>query len=143
MSTASTDPPMRQYSLSDQNRHHLVKRLIRELTGDSSISFAYLFGSSLDASSVHDIDVGVYLRGTEPHAYSAALSSRLSKALGLPVDVRVLNDAPTTFLYHVVRGKLLVVHDENLLTSLIEDVSRRYLDIEPLLRQATKDAFAA
>ena len=72
-----------------------------------------------------------------------ALSVKLSAAVGLPVDIRVLNEAPLPFLYHVLRGRLLLCRDETFLTDMLEDVARRYLDLAPLLRNATKDAFAA
>lgn len=47
------------------------------------------------------------------------------------------------YQYHALRGRLLVCNDEDFLTDLIEDVARRYLDLAPLLRRGTKDAFAA
>lgn len=59
------------------------------------------------------------------------------------MDVCVLNEAPLSFVYHVLRGRLLVCRDEECLTEILEDVARRYLDLAPLLRQGTKDAFAA
>jgi predicted nucleotidyltransferase len=115
-------------------------------TESSSIAFAYLYGSALDADAVHDVDVGLFLTGVLPdqgHTLAAALATKLSAVVGLPVDVRVLNDAPTPFLYHVLRGRLLLCRDELVLTTMLETVGRRYLDLEPLLRQGTRDAFAA
>ncbi len=117
-----------------------------ELEKEPAVGFAYLYGSLLDSETVHDIDVGLYLR--EPMArpgpvVALELSVRLTAVAGLPVDVRVLNEAPLSFLYHVLRGRLLVCRDEAFLTATIEDVARRYLDLAPLLRQGTKDAFAA
>lgn len=55
----------------------------------------------------------------------------------------MLNESPLSFVYHVLRGRLLVCRDEDFLTQMLEDVPRRYLDLAPLLRQGTKDAFAA
>ncbi|MDH5640179.1 MAG: nucleotidyltransferase domain-containing protein, partial [Nitrospira sp.] len=71
------------------------------------------------------------------------LSETLAAAVGLPVDIRVLNEAPLSFLHHVLRGQCLQCRDEVLLADMIEDVARRYLDLAPLLRSSTKDAFAA
>jgi uncharacterized protein len=71
------------------------------------------------------------------------LSARLTALVEMPVDIRILNDAPLSFLYHVLRGRLLVNYDDELVTAIIEDVARRYLDIAPLLLKGTKDAFAA
>lgn len=100
----------------------------------------------LDFDTVHDVDIGLYL-GESETATSAAtavdLSNRLTAMVGMSVDVRVLNEAPLSFVYYVLRGHLLVRHDEECLTEMLEDVARRYLDLAPLRRQGIQDAFAA
>jgi hypothetical protein len=47
-----------------------------------------------------------------------------------------------SFLYHVLKGYPLHIQDEDLLTNLMEQVVRQYLDMAPLLRQSTREAFA-
>ena len=135
-----------RYTIQPEAREALVCHLTAELEKESAVAFAYLHGSLLDSEAVHDVDVGLYLRESEAErgsAVAADLSVRLTAAAGLPVDVRVLNEAPLAFVYHVLRGRLLVCRDEDLLTSKLEDVARRYLDLAPLLHQGAKDAFAA
>ena len=135
-----------RYTIQPEAREALIRRLAAELEEESVVGFAYLYGSLLESHPVHDIDVGLYFRESlseRNSALAAELSGRLTVAAGIPVDVRVLNDAPVSFLYHVLRGRLLMIRDETLLTTIIEDVARRYLDLAPLLRQGTKDAFAA
>jgi predicted nucleotidyltransferase len=135
-----------RYTIQPEARELLVCRLTAELEKESAVVFAYLHGSLLDSEAVHDVDVGLYLceSGAERGAaVASALSVRLSIIAGLPVDVRVLNEAPLSFVYHVLRGRLLFCRDEDLLTAMLEDVARRYLDLAPLLHQGTKDAFAA
>lgn len=135
-----------RYTVQSEACESLLRRLTTELEKESVVGFAYLYGSFLDTETVHDIDVGLYLREpmTKPGvAIASEVSARLTAMTGLPVDVRVLNEAPLSFLYHVLRGRLLVCRDEALLTTILEDVGRRYLDLAPLLRQGTKDAFAA
>jgi uncharacterized protein len=135
-----------RYTIQPDVREALILRLSAELEKKSGIAFAYLHGSLLDSDAVHDVDVGLYVRESEAErgsAIAAELFARLTAMAGLPVDVRVLNEAPLSFVYHVLRGRLLACHDEDLLTATIEDVARRYLDLAPLLRQGTKDAFAA
>jgi uncharacterized protein len=135
-----------RYTIQPEARESLLFRLSAELEKESGIAFAYLHGSLLDSDAVHDVDVGLYMHESEVgkgSAIASELSARLAAAAGVPVDVRVLNDAPLSFIYHVLRGRLLACHDDDLLTSTIEDVARRYLDLAPLLRQGTKDAFAA
>ena len=136
----------RIYSLNSQQQARLVQQVTDELSRQPAVIFAYLYGSALDGEAVHDVDIGIYLEEFESGQEAAivdGLASRLSDALKLPIDVRVLNRAPLTFLYHVLRGRLLLSRNDDLLASILEDVARRYLDLAPLLRQATKDAFAA
>lgn len=133
------------YLLNHNTRQSIVDRLADELAKAPEIVFAYVYGSVLDSELIHDVDVGLYVDDLHLSRRSevlGTLSNRLSAAVELPVDVRLLNAAPVSFLFHVLRGRLLLSRDEEFLTNLLEDVPRRYLDIAPLLRQATKEAFS-
>lgn len=121
----------------------IVQELTRELDRHPHVVFAYLFGSCAESLPFHDVDVGVFLLDPGEHAATAmSLAPQLSTALGLPVDVRILNGAPSSFLYHVLRGKMLISRDDEFLCSLIERTAQRYLDIAPLRRRAMKEAFS-
>ena len=136
----------RLYRLTDQDRQRITDLLAAKLMAEPTVAFAYVFGSFLEMNPIHDVDVGIYLHPSDRKRETegvASLARRLTDATGLPVDVRILNQAPMTFLYHVVRGHLLVSKNDDLLTSTLENVSRRYLDIAPFLLRATKEAFAA
>ncbi len=127
------------------SRNLTAARLADSLGQENDVSFAYLFGSFLEERRFRDVDVGVYL--TEAAAGSAdralVLAERLGRATGYPVDVRVLNDAPLTFLFHALRGRVLLCRDEERLSEILERTAQRYLDIEPILRRATREAFAS
>ncbi len=131
------------YRADEAQRADIQRTLASALAGASDVAFAYLHGSFLDGARFHDVDVGVYLIGpAAEHARRAlALSDRLSSEVGLPVDVRPLNDAPVSFRFHVVRGKLLFSRDDETLADLIERTVQQYLDMAPLLRRATVEAF--
>ena len=109
------------------------------------IAFAYVYGSVLDSESVHDVDVGLYLDDSQLSRRSDipdTLTDHLTAVVELPVDVRILNSAPGSFLFHIFRGCLLFSRNEALLTNLLENVPWQYLDIASILRQATKEAFS-
>jgi predicted nucleotidyltransferase len=134
------------YTISSERRQGIVNGLCAELDRESAVRFAYLYGSLLESDTVHDVDVGLYLEEDQIARASGiadALSAKLSAEIGIPVDIRILNSAPLSFMYHVLRGALLVSRDEVFLTDMMEEVARRYLDLSPFLRQGTKDAFAA
>lgn len=125
-------------------RDDIVRALVAALETESRVLFAYLHGSFLDQPAFHDVDVAIQVTADTASAceLAVALSSRLSDTAGIPVDVRALNDAPLSFRFHVLRGRLLVCRDAERLAETIEETARVYLDIEPLVRIATREAFA-
>lgn len=134
------------YTVSPAQREQIYLRLRSELEREPGVQFAYLYGSVLESDRIHDVDVGLFLDETAAARKASILdnlSVMLHAAVNVPVDIRVLNEAPLSFLYHVLRGRLLSCRDEAFLTDMMEDVARRYLDLAPFLRISTKDAFAA
>ena len=102
-------------------------RLLALLMPRDEIDWAYVFGSFLDGSGYHDIDVGVYLRPPLPREqvfdYEMELSVRLTMALHTTVDMHVLNDAPMGFQHAVLQGEPLIVRDQDRLADFIEYTS--------------------
>jgi uncharacterized protein len=133
------------YCANQQERIRIVEQLATALARDPNIAFAYLYGSFQSTDSFHDVDIGIYLtrcQSGQDTTYALALTQRLADFISFPIDVRILNDAPVSFLYHVLRGHPIQIQDEELLTNLMEQVVRQYLDMAPLLRQSTREAFA-
>jgi|SRR5688500_3935563 predicted nucleotidyltransferase len=134
----------RLYSATQEERTRIVNELADALARESNIAFAYVYGSFLDADSFHDVDIGVYVRHDEASQetpYALDLGQRLAGGIPFPLDVRILNHAPVSFLYHVLKGRPLYIQDDERLTTVMERVVCRYLDMAPLLRQSTRDAF--
>ncbi|MGZ8383286.1 MAG: nucleotidyltransferase domain-containing protein [Nitrospira sp.] len=134
------------HTIRPEQREDVLAKLRVELAKTSGLRFAYVYGSVLESDRIHDVDVGIFFdvpMVAQQMNMMDALSVTLSAAVGFPVDIRVLNEAPLPFLYHVLRGRLLLCRDETFLTDMLEDVARRYLDLAPFLRNGTKDAFAA
>jgi uncharacterized protein len=136
----------RLYKVDSAKRLNLLEELRTELMREPAVVFVYVYGSFLGSEGFHDVDVGAYLATEDPEKFTAtalALAQRLTARSGFPVDVRILNQAPTSFVFHVLRGQLIFSRNEDCLTEVIETTIRRYLDIAPLLRQSAKEAFAA
>jgi len=127
-----------------RRRDDAVQCLTRALVEEPRVMFAFLHGSFVSQPAFRDVDVAVCLTEDTPSPTEQQLdlSERLSRHVGMPVDVRVLNDAPLAFRFHALQGRLLLCRDDERLAQMIEDTTRRYLDIEPLLRIATREAFA-
>jgi uncharacterized protein len=134
------------YTVSADQRRKIRESLATILRRDERISFAYLYGSFTDDSSpFHDIDLGVFFAGANLPQMSInalAMAADLTQKTTFPVDVRVLNHAPVSFLYHVFKGEKLCENDEDLRCKVMEHTIRHYLDIQPILRRAMKEVFS-
>ena len=126
------------------DRLQLIATIVPQLEKEHDLAFAYLYGSAVAQQKVHDVDIGLYYRSTNslpPVEHRLSLAQQLSARVHIQVDIRVLNHAPLSFLFHVLHGELLICSNPDLLTNILEKTAREYLDIAPLLRQSTKDAF--
>ncbi len=138
----------RLHHMDEDRRREIRERLASALEDDPGVSFAYLYGSFVEPLPFRDVDVAVWVRpellaGRSPMDYELDLGARLQRLLRVLLDVRVVNAAPLSFLYHVLRGRLVLCRDEAVLAEVVERTASRYLDIAPLLRQATVESFAA
>jgi len=124
-----------------------VFALLKEaLTKDDRLVFAYAYGSFVTGESPRDIDIGVYVKkqGENPFIISSDIKTQLSllaKVRGLNFiadyfDVRVINDAPFTFLRRIfMEGALLIDNDPDLRTDIVEQVSLKYRECAGLLAE--------
>jgi predicted nucleotidyltransferase len=123
-------------------REAVVTTLAEQLAGRTDIAFACLFGSFLSAGGFRDVDLAIWTTPEAAATVDLDLAVHLSRHLGLPVDVRRVNDAPVTFLFHALRGRVVAARDQHLLADVMERTARRYHDLAPRLRRATREAFA-
>ena len=68
-----------------------------------------------------------------------ALEGVLEQGLDVPVDVRVLEDAPVSFRYAVTRGETLFVRDPEAWALFRERTWTAYLDFAPLRAEVLRD----
>lgn len=135
----------KQFALSDAEKVKIIARLEELFEKERRIQFAYLFGSFIENIPFHDIDIGVGGRGLSSKnaaGFSVELSKKINHRLNYPIDIRVLNFAPIPFRFHAVSGRLIYLKNEQVHSEFLEDTMRRYLDIQPILYRATKEAFA-
>lgn len=101
------------------------------------ILFAILYGSALKGERYRDLDLALWVDRTKlPRERDLDLEfrieSELRRSLPYPVDVRVVNDAPLAFRYHVSIGYPLYVRDEEALSNFRERTWDEYLDFQPI-----------
>jgi len=103
---------MRKCHTLDNKQKENIQREIKEcLKNENKIVFVYIHGSFLK-SRFRDIDIGIYLNVTPPKKkvleYELVLEDRLSRNLSYPCDVRVLNRAPLSFRFSVIKHNVLL-----------------------------------
>lgn len=133
------------YQLSGEEKQQIMQRLASFMDNQDEVVFAYAYGSFTEDIPFHDIDVGVYvsdINKEDASSYALDLSRMLGTELKIQADVRVVNFAPVSFLYYVIRGHLISDRDEDTRVQIVEDTIRRYLDIKPLIHRSTREAFA-
>ena len=140
-----TDWRLQPRTMSLNERERLVQQLMPILCSRSELVFAYLHGMFLEGEPFRDVDLAVYVtwlpeRKLSFRQYELDLSVELTLPRRVPVDVRVLNDAPMGFRHHVFNGGLLLVKD----VELLDDVRARtwddYFGFAPFARRYFREA---
>ena len=126
-----------RHILKEEQRRDIVKEITAVVSGQPEIVFAFLHGSFLDGSFFRDIDLGIFVRGIDTADfwdYEARLCQQIEEALNnlFLVELKVINKAPLSFCYHVIRGQILFVRDEDSVVAFMARVARSYLDMAPI-----------
>ena len=141
----------RAFHFPPAERRALVQALADALAAYPDVAFAYVHGSFARQGPFRDVDVAIHLapgaeaRGERAVIMGQEIGDSISRTLPLdvvpPFDVRVLNQAPLGFTYQVLlRGRLVFSRDESARVGWVARVVERYLDLQPLRRQALKEA---
>ena len=131
---------MQVYTLSREEKEKIIELLRGYLLKREEVVFAYLHGSFLEEGPFRDIDIAVYVKGSVSPFYEEELEDELSRLIGLPVDVRILNSAPVTFRFRAIGGLLLFSRDEKARCDFEERTMREYHDYSYYLNIYRREA---
>jgi len=126
--------------LKPHSLESLLSTLHHTLLSFKEISFAYLFGSAVRGEDFRDIDVAVYLIPCAISSYerfklAMRIGRTIEKALFTrrEVDVLILNEAPPSFQYEVMRtGQLIFQREKQRRICYEGHLLSRYLDYQPI-----------
>ena len=121
-----------------------IQKLEGALAGLDDVVFAYLHGSFVGTEEFRDVDVAIYLNdhaviSVDTVEYEISLSLKLEEAIGLPLDVKILNHAPLSFRYHASAGRLLLTRDESAREDFLRRTWSEYFDFAHLARIYQED----
>ncbi|MEQ9714074.1 MAG: type VII toxin-antitoxin system MntA family adenylyltransferase antitoxin [Candidatus Asgardarchaeia archaeon] len=126
---------IKYYTLSQEERIKIEKKIKDILSHDENIIFAFIHGSFISGNPFRDIDIAVFLKDEkDAFSYVTRYSAKIEIEIKYPIDLHVLNEAPLTFQYHAItKGKLLLSRDELTLDLFIERTLKKYWDFKILL----------
>lgn len=137
---------LKAYHAEDKRRYGIIEKIKSVLLEEHKIAFAFLYGSFCSELFFRDIDIAVFVGDLHPSLYldfEAKISQRVQKVLHqYPVEVKIVNEAPLSFCFSVIRGEFLFARDEDVLISFMTDTARAYLDIAPLRHRSMREAMA-
>ncbi|MFW6297974.1 MAG: nucleotidyltransferase domain-containing protein [Desulfosalsimonas sp.] len=134
--------------MTPREKENLLNQVYMHLEQHPEIMFAFAHGSFIEGGPFRDLDIAIFLNpkflSDISFRYEMQIESRIKKELKIPfkVDVRILNRAPLSFRYHALRGRLLLDREPDARIAFTTQTAGRYLDIEPILKHHTREAFA-
>ena len=136
-----------RHRLTETQRHETIRRITSVVSRQPEISFAFMHGSFVDGGFFRDIDVGVFVTGVDSAdfwEYETRISQQIEEAVynKFLVEVKVINEAPVSFCYHVIKGQVLYVRDEEALMEFMVRISRDYLDMALLRHRYMTEVMA-
>ncbi len=120
------------------------QEITQVLSGRQELLFAILYGSAATEERFRDLDIAVFVRRDAVPVeseldFAFSLADELEKVAGMPVDVRVVNDAPLPFRFNVRQGQPLLIRDEEAYYAFVERAWDEWLDFEPVAMQYVRD----
>jgi len=135
--------------VSDAAHRRVMDTLAHALGARKEALFAYLHGSYAEGRPFRDLDIAVYVDESTLSgsllACEVMLESELEKALrgaGLaaPLDLRILNRAPLSFRYEVIKhGTPVFVGSDDLRVDFEAATISRYFDFAPFRREQLQE----
>ncbi len=130
----------RRHSVDDAQLKEWLERMAGALEGVPGLIAAVLYGSAAEGIPFRDLDIALVVdRAVHPAEKDWDLmndvADLLSPLVPVPVDVRVVNDAPLALRYRVVFGRPLLVRDEETYEEFTARSWDLYLDFEPVSRR--------
>jgi len=127
--------------LTHRDKDEVLQKLSRYCTKKPELIAALLFGS-FPEGQFRDIDIGLVLDRTfSPSAfYEQEIERELSNFINLPVDVRILNNAPVRFVYQVLRQQhIIFCKDPKAFAAFESDIIQEYLDYSYYLNRYRRE----
>ena len=133
-------------SVTKKKKDEIVKSISTLLALHQEIYTVYLHGSFMIDKSFADIDLALLLDHTPANLieYEFEIEIKLERNVNFPIDVRVLNNAPVSFVQNVIRhGKVVLDKKPNTRSDFESYSLRKYFDFAPFRRRYLSEVINA
>jgi len=129
--------------LSQKEKDILIGRISSVLQQNEYILFAYIYGSFASNKEFNDIDVGIFISDENmksPLQMELDMEGELEDKIKTPVDVRIINHAPLSFIYNVLKSGFVAVDKDISLRSDFEGlIFKKYFDFQYLRKEYLRE----
>jgi predicted nucleotidyltransferase len=133
-------------SATKKKKAAIAETIASFLDQHQEIYCVYIHGSFLTADLFADIDIGLLLARPPENLieYEFEIEIAIERQVNLPVDVRVLNNAPLSFIQNVIRhGKVVLDKKPNTRSDFESYSLRKYFDFAPFRRRYLSEVINA
>lgn len=133
--------------ISQQEKQMIIEKISSRFRKRKNITFAYIFGSFVRDEKFSDIDIGVFVSkesSRESLNFEFDLEEEIQSFTHVPVDVRIINHAPLSFVYHVIKEGILIKDKDASKRADFEGmIFKKYLDFAFYRKQYLKEVINA
>lgn len=133
--------------IPESEKQVIIKQISSRFSKQKKIVFAYIFGSFVSEKKFTDIDIGIFIankKGINTLNFELRMENDINSFIHFPVDVRIINDAPISFVYHVIKDGVLIKDDAPCLRADFEGmIFKKYLDLAFFRKQYLREVINA
>jgi predicted nucleotidyltransferase len=138
---------MNKHSLSLEKRQEIIQRIVLHLENEQpELLAAYIFGSFVTDKPFADIDLALFVgsRVIDALSFELITENKIEHLLRVPVDVRVMDNAPLSFQYQVIHdGKRIINRSPNVIADYEGQILKQYFEISRFRRRYLKEVVHA
>ena len=125
-------------SATRKKKAAIAETIASILARHQEIYCVYIHGSFINGDLFADIDLGLLLVHPPENLleYEFEIEIAVERQVSFPVDVRVLNNAPISFIQNIIRhGKVILDKNPNTRSDFESYSLRKYFDFAPFRRR--------
>jgi len=132
--------------LSQDAKVAILEQIAALLREKQDILFAYVFGSFMGEKGFSDIDIGIFVSNGSIGGLDLELKleEEIQSLIHFPVDVRIINQAPSSFVYRLIKeGRLVKDNAPSRRADFEGLVFKKYLDFSFYRKQYLREVINA